>query len=400
MYKKPKILLVALYTSLPEDEGVNRFWTIANMLSKSYDVTLLTSRFSHTRKSFYCDPNVKEDFEIVFLDEPGYKKNVGIARVFSHKIFCNNFKDYLKINGHKFDLVYSAYPLIYTNFILGIYKKRYSYKLIIDVQDVWPESIKGPIPILSGYMGKIILWPLSKYADKAYSFADGLVAVSETYLKRADIEKLPKNKKVVSYIGTENELNCNTYLNNKRNFNSPLIVTYLGTMAGSYDLGTVIKAASLCKEKVQIRMIGSGPHEKKLQKLNRIKGNNVKFLGVYPYNEAMTILSESDIAINPIKSMAQQSITNKLSDYLSCGIPILSCQQNPEVINILRKGGNIQYEPSNAEDLAQKLLYIEKNRALLNDISKANFKIAQKCLVRGVSYLDIMELVDSIIDSE
>lgn len=48
---------------------------------------------------------------------------------------------------------------------------------------------------------------------------------------------------------------------------------------------------------------------KKLQKLNSELGGYVQFNGIMPYDEAMEKLKYSDIAINPIRSTAQASIT-------------------------------------------------------------------------------------------
>lgn len=390
-----KLMLVAPFVSFPNESGFNRFITLADMLSKTYSVTLVTSRFYHSEKKHRLNEGDDYTFKVVLLDEPGYKKNIGFSRLKSHHYFCNELKRYLTLNGEQFDIVYSAYPLIYSNYLLGKNKSKFNYKLVMDIQDVWPESITGPIPILSEKTGDILLSPITKYANKAYSYADGLVAVSETYLKRADVRKLPQRNKTVAYIGTPHTLKYNKY-KPSASTQQPLVATYLGTLGGSYDLSTVIKAAALCKNDVEIRIVGSGPDLVKLQKLDRSLGGNVQFLGSHPYDKAMQLISESDVVINPIKSTAQQSMTNKLSDYLSCGVPITSCQTNPEVVKILKDRGNFIYKAGDCSGLAKQLKYISKHRLNLQRISKLNFEFAQQHLSRDVSYKKIINLVDYI----
>lgn len=398
MPDRKKILLVAPYVTFPGEPGANRFITIANMLSNEYEVTLVTSSFCHILKTQRPEvPNTKY-FKTVLLNEPGYKKNVSFMRFLSHKIFCNNFERFLKESNTSFDLIYSAYPLIYTNFLLGKNKKFFNYRLIIDVQDIWPDSITGAIKSLSSSLGKIILYPINKYADKTYSYADGLIAVSESYLNKADVSELPFEKKKVVYIGTDKVLDKNPY-NPQLDLKRPLTATYIGTIGGSYDLDTIVKAAPLCKDKVNIQFIGTGPHEYKLKKLNESLGSHVTFLGTMPYEQAMQVLSNSDLAINPIKASAQQSVTNKLSDYFACGLPILSCQSNPEVKAILSTGGNLQYKASNVEDLVRNLLYINKNRSKLPLISSYNFSLAKRKFSRQNSYLEILDLIDTVLKS-
>ena len=316
-----KILIVAPYVTFPDEPGANRFIAIARILSKKYDVTLVTSRFCHILKSHRGERKNLDRISVVLLDEPGYKVNVGFGRLKSHHEFCKNFQRFMLKNPCKYDLVYSAYPLIKTNYILGKLKEKLGFKLIMDIQDIWPESIFGPIPLLSNYFGKLILSPIIKYANHTYAHADALVAVSETYMKRADVNHLDNQYKEVVYIGADN-LHFNSEINKLSQ--KKIIATYIGTMAGSYDLETIVRASTLCHDQVEIQFIGTGPHEERLKKLNSELGGYVRFNGVMPYDQAMEKLKYSDIAINPIRSTAQQSITNKLSDYFCSGLPILN----------------------------------------------------------------------------
>lgn len=389
-----KILIVAPYVTFPDEPGANRFIAIARILSKKYDVTLVTSRFCHILKSHRGERKNLDGINVVLLDEPGYKVNVGFGRLKSHYEFCKNLQRFMLANNCKYDLVYSAYPLIKTNYILGKLKDILDFKLIIDVQDIWPESIMGPIPLLSNSFGKSILSPVTKYANLTYAFADALVAVSQTYMDRADVRHLDNKYKEVVYIGADN-LHFDAQI--KPSKQKKIIATYIGTMAGSYDLETLVRASVLCHQQVEIQLIGTGPHEEKLKKLNSELGGYVKFRGVMSYDQAMLNLKSSDIAINPIRSTAQQSITNKLSDYFCCGLPILSCQENLEVYELLARGGGIHYQSGNANDLAQQLIFLAKNSQELNKMSDINKKIAKEFFLRERSYMKIVDLVTRLV---
>lgn len=389
---KMKILIVAPYVTFPDEPGANRFIAIANLLKTKYDVTLLTSKFCHFTKTHRNKEPDLDDIKVVLIDEPGYVKNVSFSRLYSHYIFCKKFKEFILENVEHFDLVYSAYPLIRTNFILGSLKDKLNFKLVIDVQDVWPEAISGAIPMVSTTIGKVLMLPITNYANKTYAYADGLVAVSETYMRRANIVNLPSSYKEVVYIGADT-----LHFKNESIFGDKLVVTYIGTMSGSYDLETVVKASILCKNFVKIRFIGTGPDEDRLKKLNLEIGGNVEFLGTMPYKDAMETLKLSDIAINPIKSTAQQSITNKLSDYFCCGLPILSCQENVEVRELLALGGGINYDAGDPESLVERLSYLQYNQNLLIEMSAINKKIAQSLFLRDVSYMRILKLIDNVL---
>ena len=397
MLIKKHILIVAPYITFPNEPGANRFIAVAKKLSQKYNVTLVTSKFCHILKSIRAQNPYMQDFKVILIDEPGYQKNVSFERLLSHHIFCKKFEQFLASYNEPIDLVYSAYPLIKTNYILGKYKKKYEYKLVIDVQDIWPEAISGPIPLFSNTIAQKILSPITRYANTTYSLADGLVAVSKTYLKRSDVKNLDDNLKKVVYIGADS-LHFENYEREKKA--QKIIATYIGTMAGSYDLETVVKAAALCHEFVQIQFIGTGPHEQNLKTLNTEHGNYIRFLGSLTYDNAMKILISSDIAINPIKATSQQTITNKLSDYFCCGLPIISCQESEEVKELLALGGGVQYCANNAADLAKQLIRLSQDRETLEKMSLVNQNIAKERFLRDISYNEISHLVDKLILSD
>ncbi|QIM68776.1 glycosyltransferase [Basfia succiniciproducens] len=393
MQDKKHILIVAPYVTFPDEMGMNRFIYLAKLLSAEFDVTLLTSKYCHFLKKHREQTPVLDNVNVVLLDEPGYRKNVSIQRLISHHRFCRNFEDFLKNYRRKIDLVYSAYPLIKTNYILGKYKQSKNFKLIIDVQDVWPEAISGPIAFFSTSIGKMLMKPITRYANKTYGYADALVAVSDTYLNRADVNHLPDELKSAVYIGGDFLFTKST----DKKVTDKLTATYLGTMAGSYDLETVVRSAPLCSENVEIRFIGTGPHEASLQALNRQLGGHVKFLGVHPYSEAMRMLADSDVALNAIKASSEGSITNKLSDYICCALPIVSCQKHPEVEKLLAKGGGIQYTAGDYRELAETLNKLAEDRTVLDKMSQVNLSLAKAKFLRERSYKEIEKLIKNII---
>ena len=141
------------------------------------------------------------DFNLYLIDVPGYRSNISFSRAISHYIFSRNFiswfKSYCAINGTP-DIIYCAYPLAGPILFLSKYKRLYPFKLVVDVQDVWPESIKPAFRFLSFIPDR--LFPFFWKADRVYSAADALVAVSQTYLDRAKSDD-PHVPSHVCYIG-------------------------------------------------------------------------------------------------------------------------------------------------------------------------------------------------------
>ena len=120
-------------------------------------------------------------------------------------------------------------------------------------------------------------------------------------------------------------------------------------------------------------------------------------MGVYPYDTAMELLSQSDVALNALKKSSEQSITNKSSDYICCGLPIVSCQKNPEVEELLSQGGGIQYQPGDYIGLSKALIKLSEDKDVLNNMSRTNLSIAKDKFLRETSYKRIENLINKFI---
>lgn len=397
MNRKPHILIVAPFTSLPGEGGRNRFQTLAELFARDYQCTLVTSRFQHKAKAHREGPfyfSAQAGYQIRLIDEPGYKKNVGLPRLLSHRIFCNNLQRYLRHCGVP-DLVYSAYPLIGSNLILGPWCRKKGIPLIMDVQDVWPESFTSVMPSLGKRFNDVLL-PLKLRANKAYQYANGLVAVSDTYCQRAlEAMAIPCPHQTV-YIGSDDPLIDATPACERST--DTLEVVYIGTLSYSYDMETIIEAAALLKEQpVKFTIIGDGPHRQALETLQAKKGGNLTFTGMLPYQAMISRLKSADLALNAINKGASQSITNKLSDYLAVGLPIASSQDNPEVLRLLANGASVQYEAGNPRDLTNCILSLMNDRERLSNMRHHSKALGEKYFKRSQSYKAIQVLVSKLL---
>ncbi|HEZ1451334.1 TPA: glycosyltransferase [Neisseria meningitidis] len=382
------ITIVAPYCSLPSEPYFNRFWYLAERLSQSHDVLLITSRFRHYDKSFRRPEDAEAAsqgrLKVMLLEESGYGKNVSLERVASHYRFVKNFEQWLKnCRPGEQDIVYSAYPLMATNLLLGKHKARLGYKLIVDVQDVWPESFSSVVPFLKKVPHKLL--PFASRANRAYRCADALVAVSQTYLDRAK-EANPNVPGEAVYIGTDFAAIAPPRFRSKT-----VRLFYLGTLSYSYDVETVCKGVRKLLddgENVELHIMGGGPD---LEKLKQYENRAIKFYGYLPYSEMMSIAKACDIAVNAIHSHAMQSVTNKLSDYMALQKPILNSQNNAEVLDLMNLLPHENYRSGDVDGFVQaaKDILKRKNDPVQSEEIVRRFK-------RDISYQKIVNLIERL----
>lgn len=352
---------------------------------------LITSNFKHYDKSFRRPEDAEAAsqgrLKVMLLEESGYSKNVSLGRVTSHHRFVKHFEKWLEnCRPGEQDVVFSAYPLIATNLLLGKHKARLGYKLIVDVQDVWPESFSSVVPFLKKVPHNLL--PFASRANRAYRYADALVAVSQTYLDRAK-ETNPNVPGEVIYIGADfpklDAAPAKDFGDDKTRF------FYLGTLSYSYDVETVCKGVRKLLddgENVELHIMGGGPD---LEKLKQYENRAIKFYGYLPYSEMMSIAKACDIAVNAIHSHAMQSVTNKLSDYMALQKPILNSQNNAEVLDLMNLLPHENYRSGDVDGFVQaaKDILKRKNDPVQSEEIVRRFK-------RDISYQKIVNLIERL----
>lgn len=394
-----KILIVAHFSDGANEHSNNRFNYLYNLLKKtSYNVMLITSDFSH-REKIYRN-NYNKDESIIYIHEPQYQRNISLKRFYSHLVFAKNLKRYLK-DVVKPDIVYCAVPSLNVGYVMSKYCKKNNIKFIIDIQDLWPEAFKMAfnIPILSN----MIFYPMKKEADIIYASADKIIAVSDTYRDRG----LKVNKKdkqgLTVFLGTDlkdldkkMEYQDITYKKNKNEF----WIGYIGTIGSSYDIETSLKAVLQVQKEisnVKYILLGDGPLLEKFKKMAKELQVNAVFLGRKDYIEAMKILSQCDIALNPLVKEASQSIINKVGDYAALGLPVVNSLQNEEYILLLdRFEAGITVECENVIMMSKEIKKLINNPDLCQSMGRCNRRLAEEKFDRKKTYSSIVDCVINI----
>ncbi|MFZ7942314.1 MULTISPECIES: glycosyltransferase family 4 protein [Bacillaceae] len=401
---KREILLVAPFTILPGEKGFNRFTYIAEKLSsKGHRVTLLTSNFKHSDKDFRDETKIEMigktlNYQIIMINELGYKRNIGFDRIQSHRHFSKQLALYLKNSKQKPDVIYCAYPMMDAAFIVGRYAKKLQIPFIMDIQDVWPEAIKNAIPLPEA-VADVFLYPLTVYANKIYRLADYVVGVSKSYVHR--VNKVNSNAKsyLPIFIGTDLGVFDTCKGMTVRKDPNEFWITYIGTISYSYDLETVIRAVSILKNKgmsnIVFKVFGSGPLQPKFEQLANQLDAPVDFMGHYKYEEMIPYLVSSDIAANAISKGAQQSITNKIGDFLAAGLPVLNSSLNKEFIEMVTAENiGYNYNPGDSLKLAALIEHLYHNEGLRAAHGANARRLAEQKFDRRHSYKEIYRLIE------
>ena len=405
---KKRTLLINGAVYLPGEGGYKRTMYLFDMMRRmGYSVTLLTSDFNHYAKKVRDVKKFREDYpeynDIEIVHMPSYSKNISLKRYYSEKVHANNIKKWCKQHISEYDVVMVSMPAIGTIKKIHPMCEKHGVKMLIDVRDLRPESFR--VVVKNELLYKIMFWGMKRSADRAYSYADEMVAVSEEYLARGMSCNHKAKDPVAVYIGSALEKfddGVRKYAKDIIKPENEIWVTYAGTLGASYDLLTLIKAAKVIQEdpnnQVRIKILGQGPDESKYRQAVKAEGVRiVEFLGFKPYEEMAAFLSKSDMTINSVKKNGSQSIINKVADYFAAGIPMIngcSCKEQQIMVDQYQVGLN--YEPENVDSLVEVIRTLaadSKKRQVYGENAR---NLAMIKFDRKNSYLEIIKRIDNM----
>lgn len=142
-----------------------------------------------------------------------------------------------------------------------------------------------------------------------------------------------------------------------------LQIVYLGIVEVIRGLMESIDAIKLLKasgHNVRLRLIGNG-RDLELLKTHAsnigLRSNDVEFLGFIPYEKALKIVGESDVGLIPHHASEswETTIPNKLFDYMSLGLPVVSSDTAPCTRILKETGAGVVFKSGDSQDLAASI---------------------------------------------
>lgn len=403
-----RIAVITMGVRLNDEPGYTRFRYLCDFLTDAgYDVDLITTTFQHWEKKHRDILTIKKDssykFHIKFIDEPGYKRNVDLGRIRSHRIAAKNLRALLESDDN-YDLIYAEIPPNDVALAAAEYAAAKNIPFVADVNDLWPEAMQMvlDIPVISS----VLFYPLKRDAEKVYKLVSGVIGTSDEYRDRPFQTSKRNVPKATVYVGNEISVFDAGVEENSPNIIKGVDefwVSYAGTIGTSYDIRTLVLAGEeLCKrgmEHIKIKILGSGPLKEELEALTKRRNiANVEFVGYAPYDVMAAYLTKSDILVNSFVKKAPQSIVTKIGDYLAAGKAMINTCMSPEFRKkVTADGFGVNVEPEDAAVLADAIenLYKDEERRL--HMGACARKIAQEQFDRPQSYTKIENLISELI---
>lgn len=357
--------------------------------ANGYRIVWWTASFSHhfkkQRSAGWKDISVNENFIIRLVPTTKYKKNFGFGRMVKDFVFGINASKRFK-REKKPDLIIAAEnPLTMGNPSYK-YAKKHNIPMIYDQMDIWPEFILKTLPSPLRAIAKIAFTPVYAKRKRIYDFLSGSIALGKHYLEfmKEVSPSLNEKPNALIYNGIDVEefrKQLTGLISNEKiaklNKNEEIWCVFAGTLGPSYDIETIIAAATKCIELgyLQYRFIiaGSGPFEEMVS-LAEQDLDNLVYVGKLLPKDLIPIYGRCDIGLSTYSAGSNVDMCDKFYDYTAAGLVVIN-SLNGEIAEHIRNSRiGVNYKPSDLNAFMEALLrYSEKK--VLEESKKRSYKI-------------------------
>jgi glycosyltransferase involved in cell wall biosynthesis len=260
----------------------------------------------------------------------------------------------------KTDLIIATSPQFFTALagrVLSRWKRR---PWIMEVRDLWPESIKTVGAMNDNLFIKYFEWQ----EMRCYRSAQKIVVVTDSFKKTLVGRGIDSEKIFVVKNGVDksvfNPVSKDEELVKKLGLEGKTVVGYIGTHGMAHKLDFIIQCAKNMEGKNNYHFIlmGNGAEKENLKKLHAELGcQNVTMLDSVPKAEVKRYISVLDISLINLKKsdLFTTVIPSKIFENAAMAIPILMGVEGEAQEIVESYGAGVCFEPENEKDLNEKL---------------------------------------------
>lgn len=362
-----RIWIVSLFEPTPVDNTrPMRYMGVAEAaIQAGHHITHFSCSFRHSTKvqryEQTAEMSVKEGYDMVFVHAKPYQKNISTARLRSHAEFTRNLKKLVEQKPRPDAILVALPPLSHAKFLVE-WGRANNIPVIVDIIDPWPDVFTRLFPGPFKGLSRIVMKPMYSQLQAILKGCAGLIAISDQYVQWAK-----KYNPQLSRTGTfypsvpfrEVRDKINAFSANHPRKDERLRLIYAGNLGVAYDIPVILQAAEILETErpgaTEFLIAGAGHHKASIESYQQ-QLPNIRFLGRLGYDDLMANYAQADLGLAQYAAGATQSVTYKLFDYLSAGLPVLNSLMSEMATLITKHDVGLNNEPGDAQTLARGIM--------------------------------------------
>ncbi len=235
---------------------------------------------------------------------------------------CTGLLNALKIRNQ--DIIILSSPPLFLGLIGLALSALRKTKMLLDVRDIWPESVVA----LGGMKSKWLIKLGRLMESKVYDAASGFifpVPGFRNYFKRHYPTQM-KKPMFNLMNGVQNDFLSNSKVNHDLN-KDQFTILYSGNMGMAQGLETILDTAALLIDyPIQFKFIGEGVCKDDLVEKVRIKQlSNITFFEPMSRKTLITEIQKASLCLVPLKNnpLFTNAIPSKIFEIMACKKPVI-----------------------------------------------------------------------------
>lgn len=327
-----------------------------------------------------------------------------LTRLITYFSFCLSVLIFSK-RADKFDFILCESPPLFLGVPGLLLCRRYKSKLVFNVSDLWPESVKA----LGVIKNSILLDAAYKLEKFIYERSTSILGQTESICR--DIKaRFPATNPVFFPNGVDTSQFSDFAIKDGSAVNLRLgdkvTFFYAGVLGHAQGLEVIIKAREHLRsaenevyQRSAFVIFGDGAEKGALQALNENSGTDVIFVDSIPRAQLLATLATLHVGIVPLRQNAlfEGAIPSKIFDSLALGKPILLAvdgEAKAKFIDQVQCG--IFVRPEDHVALAAAVKRLTNNESLRNELGQNGKRMVTQHYDRGEIALNIKSHLESL----
>lgn len=281
-----------------------------------------------------------------------------IKRVLNYFSFFMSSLFFGLFKAKKADVIYAYNPPLTTSLSASIFGKLRKIPVVIDIQDLWPDTLKA-----TGMLNnKTALNIITKLCNFTYRCASEIVVLSPGFKDKLIERGVPHEKVHLIYNWCDETALSNIVPNKSYLPESGFNVVFAGNIGKAQGAESIVDAAELLSKSgvdANIVFVGDGLSlcDIKLRVRDK-KLKNVFFIPRVPMAEVGSILSSSDALLVHLNDdeLFRITIPSRTQAYLAVGKPIIMGVSGDASALINESDSGVTCEPNNPKSLSDAII--------------------------------------------
>lgn len=319
-------------------------------------------------------------------------------RILDYLSFC--IMGFLASLFVKTDLIMATSPQLFTalaGYGASIFKGK---PWIMEVRDLWPESIKAVEAMRESFILKLI----DQLVMFLYRKATRIVVVTDSFKPRIAACGVKKDKIYVVKNGVRLDqfkpLPKDPVLLDQLGLRDKFVLAYIGTHGMAHKLDFILDCAQAVEDpEVHFLFVGAGAMQSRLKrKVKELSLKNVTMLDAIPKEKVAAYISVADVSlINLRKSITfTKVIPSKMFENAAMAKPILLGVEGEAKSIIENYGAGLCFEPENQTDFLEKLQQIKQDHHAYAGYQEGCLNMA-KAFDRTVLAYNLYEILEYML---